>query len=398
MAKVSVETRDRSIRLRFQHEGAPQRPTLRTDDGQVMRPTPANIKYANRLALQIQKEMDAGLFDLGKHFPDIAAPSGLTVSDLLDAWFGAQRLAPSTLNGYKSVVRFWKEAQFEADNPAKLGDQVATTVTLTQLLTVLALRPKLNGKTINNYVSVLNETFALAVVDGHLEKNFAAEIPRAKWQKLAPDPFTREETEAMIAYAQKHYTEPIYNMIEAWFFTGLRTGEVFGERWISVDLASAYVEVSESTVLGEHRESTKTGVARNVMLNSRALAAYKRQAKHTRMAGGFVWQDPRYGTPWTDERAFRRSYWEPMFKNLGIRYRRPYTARHTYATMMLMAGRTPAWCAKQMGHSIEMFLSTYSKWLDGAQDSREMAGLENWLSSGDSVAGSLSAHTHAPTC
>ncbi len=379
MAKVSVEVRDRSIRLRFQWQQEAQRPTLRTDDGQVMKPTPANIKFAARLAIQIQKEIELDIFDLGKHFPDLAAPSGTTVGELLDGWFAAQRLAPSTLAAYGSAVRFWQGAQFEAGNDAILGDQVASTVTLTQLLTVLALRPKLNGKTVNNYVSVLNEALALAVSDGVLEKNLAAEIPRAKWQKPPIDPFSIEEVEALLAYSRKHYPEQITNMIEAWFFTGMRTGEMFGLRWISVDLLSSYVEVSESTVMGEHKESTKTGVARNVRLVARALDAYKRQAKHTRIPNEYVWADPRYGTAWTDERAFRRSYWEPMLKNTGIRYRRPYNCRHSYATMMLMARRTPAWCAKQLGHSIEMFLGTYSKWIDGDQDDREVAGLESWL-------------------
>jgi integrase len=44
---------------------------------------------------------------------------------------------------------------------------------------------------------------------------------------------------------------------------------------------------------------------------------------------------------------------------------------------MLMAGMTPAFCAKQLGHSIEMFLSTYSKWPDGNQNDLEMSRLES---------------------
>ena len=59
-----------------------------------------------------------------------------------------------------------------------------------------------------------------------------------------------------------------------------------------------------------------------------------------------------------------------------IRYRRPYQLRHTYATAMLMAGIAPGFAARQLGHSVEMFLRTYSKWIDGAADDREMAKLE----------------------
>jgi integrase len=44
--------------------------------------------------------------------------------------------------------------------------------------------------------------------------------------------------------------------------------------------------------------------------------------------------------------------------------------------MMLMAGMTPAFCAKQLGHSVEMFLRTYAKWIDGGQNALEMGRLE----------------------
>ena len=62
-----------------------------------------------------------------------------------------------------------------------------------------------------------------------------------------------------------------------------------------------------------------------------------------------------------------------------MRYRPPYNTRHSYATAMLMAGMTPAFCAGQMGHSVEIFLSTYAKWIPGAGDASEMAKLERAL-------------------
>jgi integrase len=219
----------------------------------------------------------------------------------------------------------------------------------------IAARPELSGKTINNYVSVLREAMSLAVEDGTLTEN-PVTVPRAKDQKPEPDPFSREEVELICAAAKQHYPEPIYNLIEWRFFTGVRTSEMAGLHWSSVNLADpAHFVVREALVRGKHKESTKTSVERKVLLNSRALAALERQRKHTQLAGEHVWLDPRYGTPWTEERAFRRSYWTPLLKRLGIRYRAPNESRQTYATMLLMAGRTPAWCAKQMGHSVEIF-------------------------------------------
>lgn len=53
--------------------------------------------------------------------------------------------------------------------------------------------------------------------------------------------------------------------------------------------------------------------------------------------------------------------------------------RHSYATAMLMAGMAPAFCARQLGHSTEIFLSTYAKWVDNHRDDAEMARLESTL-------------------
>jgi integrase len=190
------------------------------------------------------------------------------------------------------------------------------------------------------------------------------------------DPFSRDESENIIAeLAQKHPGQ-VNNFVEFWFWTGMRTSEIFGLRWVNVDLASGAVMVKEAIVRGRYKDRTKTNVSRLVKLNSRALAALQRKRHHTQMAGEMVFNDPRYARAWEDERAFRRSYWTPTLKRLGSRYRRPYNMRHSYATAMLMAGMAPGFCAKQLGHSVEQFHKTYARWLDGEQNDLEMARLE----------------------
>jgi len=141
--------------------------------------------------------------------------------------------------------------------------------------------------------------------------------------------------------------------------------------------------VSEAIVLGEYKDSTKTHGARTVHLNSRALAAIKAQKAHTFLAdkGGWVFLDPKSGERWVDDWTPREMYWRPALRRLGIRYRSPYETRHTYASMMLMAGMRPAFCAQQLGHSVEMFLRTYAKWIDGGRNDVEMGKLEGLISS-----------------
>jgi len=174
-----------------------------------------------------------------------------------------------------------------------------------------------------------------------------------------------------------HYPEQIWNIVEFWFWTGLRTSEIFGLTWQQIDFSKGTVRIDRANVRGEEKERTKNNVIRDVKLNSVSLAAITRQKAHTYHAGGVVFHDPRYDKSWSEERAFGRSFWKPTLKRLGIPYRRQYNCRHTYATEMLMAGMNHAFCAKQLGHSVEVFLRTYSKWIDGLRDAQEMDRLEH---------------------
>lgn len=359
---AGVEVRAKSIRFTF----VPGKPTL-TVNGVPAKPTPANVKWAHRLAAEIRERMRFGTFSMAEYFP-LAGTAGapVTVASQLDSWLAGQRIEASTRAGYESAARFWK---------ATVGDKPLRALKHSDVLTALATRPDLSGKTVNNRVSVLREAVALAVLDRMLTDNPVANIPSAAWQRLPVDPFTANEVEAILAEMRARYPAQVANYTAAKFFTGMRTGESFGLRWPSVDLASGHIVVRESIVSGQEKASTKTNTTRTVLLNSRALEAIKAQKAHTFMAGGHVFHDPRDGKRWGGEPKFRW-YWVPTLKRLGIRHRPPYNTRHTYATTMLMAGMKPAFCAGQMGHSVEIFLRTYAKWIPGAGDAAEMAKLE----------------------
>lgn len=372
-----VEVRDGSIRLNFTYEGERHRKTLLVN-GKPLAPTLANRKYAAKMIAEIKDKIRLGVFVMAEYFATSgSASAGLTVGSQLDTWLAGQRIENSTKAGYTSAIKFWKGAPHDEAKTTKLGDLPLRRLVPSQIKIAIASKPDLSGKTVNNYVSVLREALESAVTDRVLTSNPADAVKRAKYQRPIADPFSAEERENIIAKVAERYPAQVANMVEFWFWTGLRTGELFGLSWRNVDLAGGTMLIAETVVRGEEKDSTKTDVARTVRLNSRALKALKRQRQYTHMAeDGKVFHDPRYNAGWHEERAFRRSFWEPALKALGIRYRRPYNCRHTYATAMLMVGMTPAFCAKQLGHSVEMFLKTYAKWIDGNQDSIEMARLE----------------------
>jgi integrase len=372
-----VEIRGDAIRIQFNHGGCGQvvRRTYRRD-GKALPPTAENLADAGRLAAEIRTRIKAATFSLPEYFPATGADGlPLTVGEQLDTWMAVQRIEPSTAAAYQSAVRFWKAAPCD-DKGARLGDRPLHRLKPAQVLKALTFRPGLNAKTINNYVTVLRRAMELAVANHAIDDNLVRYVRRRKQQLPFPDPFTRCEVEAVVTHMTQEFHGGVGNFVEFKFFTGLRPSEVAALRWSDVDLVTQQVHVHGAIVQGHEKATTKTNTARMVLLNSRAVAALMRQRSLTQLAGDFVFVDPRYGTPWLDERAFRRSYWTPTLSALGIRYRKPYNTRHSYATMMLMAGMTPALCAAQLGHSVGMLLSTYARWLDGAHNAPEMRRLE----------------------
>ncbi|WP_041715911.1 tyrosine-type recombinase/integrase [Alicycliphilus denitrificans] len=93
--------------------------------------------------------------------------------------------------------------------------------------------------------------------------------------------------------------------------------------------------------------------------------------------GRRIFENPVTGRPWHDERSQRDTFWRPALRVCGIRWRRAYQTRHTYATNALAAGVNPTYIARQMGHkNAKMLFTVYAKWIDGADRGREKAKME----------------------
>src|SRR5437870_6834449 len=67
---------------------------------------------------------------------------------------------------------------------------------------------------------------------------------------------------------------------------------------------------------------------------------------------------------WIGDKCIRQGMWAPALRKAGVRYRKPYQTRHTYASMMLMANEHVMWVAKQMGHTDWSFTArTYARFI-----------------------------------
>ncbi len=133
----------------------------------------------------------------------------------------------------------------------------------------------------------------------------------------------------------------------------------------------------------------KTYNARDVDLVGRALEALETMKPWTMVSsddetdrdlGRRIFENPVTGKAWHDERSQRDTFWRPTLCRAGIRWRRPYQTRHTYATNALAGGVNPTYIARQMGHkNAKMLFTVYAKWIDGADRGREKAKMEKML-------------------
>lgn len=361
----TVEARASGIRLKFTYLGSRQVEVL------SLKPTPANIKAAERLLARILAAIDAGIYRRGDFFVDATSgPTKQTFGEYADEWLKTIVVAKSTLRSYKTALdASWKPA---------LGHLVIQSIRYTEIAKAVAARSKVvSGKTLNNHLIVLRAVFAAAVADELILRgsNPIDMIKNVKHQAAEADPFDPEEKELILRDMQDRYKEPVWNYYDFAFHSGLRPSEQIVVRWPDVDWRRAKVKIHRAQVDGEEKD-TKTSTIREVDLNDRALAALKRQKVHTFMKDpdGVIFRNPNTGNPWSGEQVQRKRYFKPSLRRLGIRGRDAYQTRHTFATILLMGGINPAYIAKQLGHATTaMVFKVYAKWIARADKGVEAA-------------------------
>lgn len=343
-------------------------------------PTPANLRYAEDLRKKIMREIANGTFVLAAYFPDSPRAqkeaSGLeTLDDLFKEWLAvkAPDLQHSTADHYRQTLE-----SYHFDDARKLAIRGFKYRELKQLLAKL---PK-NAKTFNNIASPLRMALEYGYRIKVISEPLHDDIESRKHQSPGPDPFSLEEVDHLLA---KFKDAPARDYFEFAFFSGLRPSEQIALQWSKVDLRAGRVVVDQALTRGQVK-GTKSGNAREAELNARALAALERQRARTQVAGKHVFlrhDGEPFGT--TDEPL--RDWWKPAMKLSGMRQRDARQTRHTFATMCLMAGLTPAYVARQMGHAVEMFYRVYSRWIDGADKGAELRKLDAFLGGGKSKTG-----------
>jgi integrase len=380
---TGVEIFRNSIRIRFTWSGRRCSETL------PYPVTQKGIAAASKLRDQVVSLIKLGLMDDAKYaelFPGSALPAGGAPSfgEYAQLWLDSRDITAGTRLNYKSVLNiYWMP---------HLALTRIDLITPTLLRRIVAGTEWTSSGVKRNAIVKLAAIMRSAVGDGLLQKNPAEAMELPKRTKKEVDPFQLSEAERIIdrLYQTEHWPSLIYAaLFEFLFFTGLRISEALALQWQDVDWSRRTVHVRRTVALGELEERTKTGSDRFVLLNQRALRALwfaKVYADRRLLGVGRVTSTPHVFPPSKGQVHVKQTsnvhhQWRPTLQALGIRYRPPYNCRHTYATMCLMSGLNPAFIAQQLGHSVQMLLSTYARWINSTSDWGELEKLENGIKS-----------------
>ncbi|MGL4750982.1 MAG: Arm DNA-binding domain-containing protein [Aeromonadaceae bacterium] len=182
-------------------------------------------------------------------------------------------------------------------------------------------------------------------------------------------------------------------MITVSVYTGLRPGELRALAWEDIDFEKRTITVRRSVGPGgDYFKLPKTGLVRVVDMQPPVIEALSGQRELTYSRKPVVISvDQEVGKEtisvrpvfspkltstfehnsgdWFTQSGFV-TMWVRVVERSGIRYRRLYQLRHTFASWNLTSHGNLAYIADQMGHAdLEMLQSVYGKWIASASKS-----------------------------
>lgn len=400
MFPTGVELHNGKIRITFGYRGTRCRETLK---GWL--PTNANIKKAGNLRAKIMSEIQLGTFDYRSSFPESKTAKKFystqliaQFGDLATSWYENHKidLSPNASRSYGSTVKMLKKLVGEHTEIASISNSDILEWRKELLLGDTNYQPgKRRNKTgravrtVDYYLGILRQILDYAFTNKFLNHRPHEGVKRLKKGHVKPDPLLKNEYHQLVDAVEDKYK----NLWSLFVYTGIRPGELCALAWEDINLVEGEIHISRNLTQDGIFGPPKTRAGnRIVKLLEPALNSLKAQKEIT----GHLPQVPitiqhrEYGKTETLKLHFVfaprmrkgrqaahyslstiKSLWDNAIRKSGVRYRRPYQTRHTYACWMLSAGANPAFIASQMGHeNAEMVYTVYSAWihaLDGDQ-------------------------------
>jgi integrase len=202
----------------------------------------------------------------------------------------------------------------------------------------------------------------------------------------AVDPFSSEEIPLLLQTTRTYFGFEDYVALLCLLHSGVRSSELRGLRWPDLDVRGKFLNVRKQFKDGRLKR-TKQKKARKVDVSDallHELLTLKKRRTEEYFArgeempewiflgpGNIIWQD---GKPvgrgersTIDMKNINNRVLQKACDKAQIRRRSVHDCRHTFATVLLMAGESPVYVREQCGHSsIRVTVDLYAHWIPGS--------------------------------
>lgn len=326
-----------------------------------VRPTDSNLRRLRDHLEEVRMAIKIGKFDYFEYFPE--SKNAFQFSDNKAAHMTIEKMM--TL-WYEQSYKNWafsteKANRGRMDNHIipNFGQIIVNDFTPSRFRE-WQRKTKLSPKTIRHVRSLMTQAFNFLVYDDIIDFNPMKRVRPIKDERKEIKAFTPVEREKILTALPEGYARDFYEFA---FWTGLRTGEQIGLRWKNVDLERKVAFICESIVKGREASTKTVGSNRTHELSERALSVLERIRSY-RAQSEFVFLDPRTFDRWRYDGVPRERFWKKALVKAEVEYLRPYSCRHSYASLMLSSGANPMWVANQLGHKdCSMIWKHYGRWI-----------------------------------
>lgn len=308
----------------------------------------------------------------------------LTVGEYAPQWLASLRLEPSTIHGYRRIVRNHVAPQ--------LGSIPLNRLTATRLaqhyraLEANGRRDRtgfgqpLSANSVQKVHVVIGAMLDAALDDGYVSTNVArnrrrVQAPTGKQvraQRPEIQTWTSAQLAAFLSWDQVEYKDDLFTLWQVIANTGMRRSEALALRWGDVDARQNRIRLRRAadTTQRDATKTTKTGSARVIDLDARTMAALKsfkatRGAIHLDLArpDAYVFGNlaGEIRSPNEISRRWRHRVEAARAAGVDIPRLTLKGLRHTHATLLLELGIHPKIVQERLGHSnISTTMNIYS--------------------------------------
>lgn len=383
------------LRIWFMYEGQRRWEAIGVPD------TPKNRKMAGELRSNIVYRIKTGTFDYRSEFPDsplfkneVGSSKSVAIREVADLWLKLKKpdWANSSYITTERRVRVTLDIIGNGKDIRSVMQKDLLNLRIELLSGSYFTGRKMNiekkgrtASTVNSSMADLKAIFAFAHGNGYIEANPMTGIKPLKKSNKRPDPITRDEYPRLIAACSTRQTANMWSLA---ILTGLRHGEICALAWEDVDLEAKKLTVCRNLTPQGLFTPPKTEAGNRVIcLIDAAVDILRDQRELTRMypQTSFTFHTREYGERIEEQKTFvfnpsvnavnGRSgayysteslgqIWTGALRRAGLRHRKAYQSRHTFACWALSAGANPNYVASQMGHSdAQMVYRVYGAWM-----------------------------------